>query len=236
MTSQEPRARAGRPAYRRELASGIVIASTTPAHASQLEALQRVVFPTLAPAQRFAARHYLRHLELFAEGQFVALHGDRVVGATSTIRRRFDFEHPYHTFDDIIQGGWLTSHQPDGDWLYGADLGVHPDYRRQGLALALYAARQELVRTLGLRGQVTAGMLSGYGAVKDRLSAREYCDAVQAGTLEDPTLSMQLRVGFEVRALLPGHLDDPTCDGYAALIVLDASREVPGAPRPASEE
>ncbi len=62
------------------------------------------------------------------------LDGDRVVGATSTIRLHFDFEHVDHTFAEIIQGGWLTSHEPTGDWLYGADIGVHPDYRGRGLA------------------------------------------------------------------------------------------------------
>ena len=59
------------------------------------------------------------------------------------IRLHFDFAILDHTFADIIQGGWLTSHEPDGDWLYGADIGVHPDYRGRGLAQALYAARQE---------------------------------------------------------------------------------------------
>jgi Acetyltransferase (GNAT) family. len=80
-----------------------------------------------------------------------------VVAATATIRLHFDFTDRSHTFADIIQGGWLTSHQPDGDWLYGADVGVHPDYRGRGLAQALYAARQELVWTLGSRGRLRRG-------------------------------------------------------------------------------
>ena len=155
-------------AYRRVLPNGLVIASARAEHAAQLEALQRVVFPTLADEERFKTAHYLKHLDLFPAGQFVGLDRERVVAATATIRLRFDFTDRSHTFADIIQGGWLTSHQPDGEWLYGADIGVHPDYRGRGLAQALYAARQELVWTLGLEGQVTAGMMSGYGAVKRR--------------------------------------------------------------------
>lgn len=137
-----------------------------------------------------------------------------------------------HTFADIIQGGWLTSHQPDGDWLYGADIGVHPDYRGRGLAQALYAARQELVWALGLKGQVTAGMMSGFGAVKHRMSAESYYDGLVSGRLNDPTLSMQQKVGFEFRALLTDYLSDPVCDNYSVLIVLDAARDVRGAVRP----
>jgi GNAT superfamily N-acetyltransferase len=222
---------AGTNNYRRVLPDGLVIASAQPAHADALEALQRVVFPTLADEQRFKAAHYRKHLELFPEGQFVGLDGDRVVAATATIRLHFDFDRVTHTFAEIIQGGWLTSHEPDGDWLYGADIGVHPDYRGRGLAQALYAARQELVWALGLKGQVTAGMLSGYGAVKDRMSAEEYYAGLVAGRINDPTLSMQRRVGFEFRGLLKDYLEDPVCDNYSALIVLDAAADVRGAVR-----
>lgn len=214
------------------LRDGPVIAGARPEHADALAELQRVVFPTLAPGQRFLAPHYRKHLELFPEGQFVGLDGERVVAATATIRLPGDFGHQAHTFDDIIQGGWLTSHRPDGAWLYGADLGVHPDYRRRGLAQALYAARQELVWALGLRGQIAGGMLAGYGAVKHRISAEDYYAGLVVGTINDPTLSMQRHVGFELRGLLEDYLQDPACGNYGVLIVLDAGKDVAGAVRP----
>jgi 4-aminobutyrate aminotransferase/(S)-3-amino-2-methylpropionate transaminase len=217
--------------YYRRLPDGLTVLHTRPEHAEQLEALQQICFPTLADAERFKASHYRKHLGLFPDGQFVVLDGDRVVGATTTLRLHFDFEHIAHTFADIIQGGWLTSHEPNGDWLYGADVGVHPDYRGRGLATALYAARQEAVWRLGLRGQVTAGMIPGYGAVKDRMSAEEYYREVVEGRVKDQTLSMQLGVGFEPRALLAGYLNDPVCDNYSVLITLGADKDVRGASR-----
>src|SRR5215467_7295086 len=118
--------------YYRRLPDGLVVMQTRTEHADELEELQRLCFPTLDDAERFKARHYRKHVELFEDGQFVVLDNDRVVGATSTIRLRFDFHHVDHTFAEIIQGGWLTSHQPDGDWLYGADVGINPAYRRRG--------------------------------------------------------------------------------------------------------
>jgi 4-aminobutyrate aminotransferase/(S)-3-amino-2-methylpropionate transaminase len=217
--------------FYRRLSSGIIIMQSRPEHADELEALQRTCFPTLVDAERFKAAHYRKHIELFPSGQLVALDGDRVVGATTTLRLTFDFDHLDHTFADIIQGGWLTSHQPDGDWLYGADIGVDPDYRGRGIAMALYAARQEVVWRFDLKGQVTAGMIRGFAAVKDRMSAEQYYADVVAGRISDPTLSMQLRVGFEPRALLANYLNDPVCDNYSVLIVLGADREVPGASR-----
>ena len=221
--------------YYRRLPGGLLVMQTRREHADQLEELQRICFPTLADAERFKAVHYRKHVDLFEDGQFVVLDNDRVVGATTTIRLHFDFQHFDHTFSDIIQGGWLTSHQPDGDWLYGADIGVHPAYRRRGLAQALYAARQELVWALGLKGQVTAGMLSGYGAVKHRMTAEQYYEALVEGRLSDPTVSMQRRVGFELRGLIANYLQDPICGNYGVLTVLDADKDVAGAVRPGSE-
>ncbi len=216
----------------RDFGGGLAVGPTRPEHAVQLEELQRVVFPTLAPEERFRAPHYLRHLELFPEGQLCVVDrrpgpgGERVVGMTSTIRLDFDFDHPGHTFADVIQGGWLTSHQPDGRWLYGADLGTHPDYRGRGVARALYAARHEVVRRLGLLGQLTVGMPSGYGAVKDAMTAAQYYDEVVRGVRRDPTLSAQLRIGFTPRGLIPGYIRDPVCDGYGVVLVLPQDREV----------
>jgi predicted N-acetyltransferase YhbS len=199
---------------------------TQKAHVAQLDALQKLVFPTLAPEQRFEARHYLRHIELFPEGQLVVLEGDRVVGATSTIRMDFDFAHPGHTFADVIQGGWLTAHDPNGKWLYGADVSVHPAFRRRGIARALYRARHDVVHRLGLLGQVTVGMPSGYGAVKDQMPAQQYYDELVSGTRTDPTISAQRAVGFELRGLLPDYIDDPVCDDYGVVLVLPADKEV----------
>ena len=55
-------------------------------------------------------------------------------------------------------------------------------------------------------------MLSGYGAVEghdDR--PRTTTPSVIAGRRVDPTLSVQLRIGFEPRGLLPDYMNDPVC-------------------------
>ena len=221
------------PGPARELArfggGGLAVCRTGPEHAAGLEELQRVVFPTLAAEERFRAPHYLRHIELFPDGQLCVVDraaGDRVVGMTSTIRMDFDFDHPGHTFADVIQGGDLTSHQPGGRWLYGADLGTHPDYRGRGIARALYATRHALVRRLGLLGQLTVGMPSGYGALAGAITAEQYYAELARGERRDPTISAQLRIGFQPRGLIPGYINDPVCGCYGVVLVLPREREV----------
>jgi GNAT superfamily N-acetyltransferase len=212
--------------YHRETETGLVVRHMQPEHAGQLEQLQQIVFPTLAATELIRAEHYLRHLELFPEGQFVITDGDKVIGMTTTMRSDFDFANYHHTFAETIAGGWLTNHNPFGDWLYGLDIGVHPVYRGLGLARSLYRARHDIARQLGLKGQVTVGMMSGYGAVRGEISGEAYYKELLEGRRKDPTLTPQMKIGFELLALIPDYVNDPVCGNYGILIKLDIDKEV----------
>lgn len=213
--------------YTEVLPSGIIIANMLPVHAAPLEALQRMVFTALAEEELLHTDQYKKHLEVFPEGQFVALDNDKVIGATTSMRYHYDIENPEpHTFQEVMGGGWLTTHETDGEWLYGIDVSVHPSYRKMGIAKALYRARQHTVHQFGLKGQITVGMLNGYGAVKDKISVDEYYEKVRSGELFDPTVSVQQKVGFVLKGLIKEYLHDPTCGNAGALIVLFAETKV----------
>ena len=202
---------------------------TEPRHAAALAELQRTVFPTVAPAERFRADHYRGHVAMFPRGQFVAVASappHDPVGATTTLRLTLDLSHPQHRFPEFLGGLFLTAHDPVGEWLYGADVSVHPDWRRRGIARALYAARQSTARLLGLRGQLTVGMLNGYGAVAAKTTAEEYYERLVAGEIEDPTVSAQMRIGFRPGGLIPNYVQDPRCGGYGVLLTLAADEVV----------
>jgi ribosomal protein S18 acetylase RimI-like enzyme len=212
--------------YQKQLDNGLVVQHMQPEDVLQLEALQRIVFPTLADDELILAKHYLRHLELFPEGQLVVKDGEKVIGMTTTMRSKFDFSHYHHTFKETIAGGWLTNHDPEGDWLYGLDIGIHPDYRGLGLARILYRARHEITNELGLKGQVTVGMMNGFGAVSNQLTGEQYFQELIAGKRKDPTLSAQLKIGFEPIALIPDYLNDPACGNYGVLIKIDSHKTI----------
>lgn len=199
----------------------ITVVQTQPDHIPQLVIHQRVCFPTLDPEDHFSAENFATHLRLFPEGQHVALDGNRVVGQSSTFRISGDKVFKPHTFEDIVDHGNFGCHDPNGEWLYGADISVHPDYRGRGISRMLYDARKALIRRLGLRGMVAGGMLPGYVAYRDQMSVEEYVAAVVAGRLSDPTLTPQLRNGFTVRGMLYDHIRDGKVP-HAALIVWEA--------------
>ncbi len=204
--------------------AGVIVRRSEAAFADQLEALQRRVFPRIAPSEIITARHYRRHLEVFPEGQFIGLDGDRVVASTSSMRCSLRTDP--HTYLAISDNLWIGTHDPAGAWLYGLDLMIDPDYRGRGIARLLYRARQALVIELGLAGQYTVGMLNGYEAYQKQMPLDQYYEAVVAGRLDDPTIGLQLRIGFEARGLVRDYLDDPTCGNAGVLLVLSANHTV----------
>jgi GNAT superfamily N-acetyltransferase len=199
--------------------SEITITNTRSEHLAALAAHQRLCYPTLADYELMTEEHFASHLRLFPAGQHVALDGDRVVGQSSTFRISGEIVFAPHSFHDIMAAGFFTNHDPHGDWLYGADMSVHPDYRGRGLAGKLYAARKELIRRLNMRGMVAGGMLPGFNRYKDELSVEEYVERVSRGELTDPTLTPQLRSGFVARGVLRDYIDDAAITPHASLIV-----------------
>ena len=201
--------------------AAITIAQTIAEYADALASFQHLCFPTLPQEDLFNADHYRSHIHQFAEGQFTALaHTDagvRVVGATTTMRS--DMTHIPSHFMEMIGHNWLTTHQPDGAWLYGIDMSVHPDFRRMGISRLFYTERAALVQRLGLRGEMVAGLLPGYFAHREQMNIEQYVDGVCSGKLTDPTLTPQLKNGFLVLRLLHGYVTDPRSDNVATLLV-----------------
>jgi GNAT superfamily N-acetyltransferase len=210
--------------YNKKTPQGYSIQNTQSHHAQALDELQEIVFPTLAAEERMQAKHYLKHIELFPEGQFIILDGNKAIGMSSTIRYHLALND--HTFLEVSEGLWLTSHEPDGEWLYGMDVGVHPDYRGQGLARQIYRARQETCKLLGLKGQMTVGMPNGYMDFMDKYTLDEYYAEILRGAIHDPTVSVQQRMGFELVRLIHNYLDDPQCGNGGVMMILPVEKTV----------
>lgn len=194
------------------------VVTSRPDMASRLEEIQRASFPNLAEAELMTAAHYLEQIKTFPEGQHAIIdHTGLPVGSSTDFIVDFNLDNIQHKYMDITGHNYLTHHDPKGDWLYGADIGIHPDYRSQGLGKLLYAARHNLVRRLNLKGHIICGMLKGYQAYKKKISAEDYVAKVIAEEIFDPVVSVQLKRGFIFHGIVNDYVEDPSCDNKAAL-------------------
>ncbi|MBZ0294540.1 MAG: GNAT family N-acetyltransferase [Anaerolineae bacterium] len=159
------------------------------------------------------------HIERFSESVFVALHHRKVVGfALTMLTNRAPSEKPL-TWDHAVGGDQLDNHTPTGEWLYGVDFAIHPDYRRRGIGTRMYRARFNLVKRLNLRGFYAGGMLRGYEKYRHRMTLQEYGDRVIRGEIKDPTVSMQINRGFKPRTVIENYAHCPEANDGAVLIV-----------------
>lgn len=158
-------------------------------------------------------------LQRFPEGQFVALDGDLVVGMACTMRTADDPEGKPHSWDDAIGDKALRNHVPDGEWLYGVEFTVRPEYRKQRIGSRLYEARFDLVRRLNLRGFYAGGMLMGYHRYADSMTVQQYGEKVKNREIIDPTVTMQMNRGFEAVQVIENYTTVPDAGDAAMLIV-----------------
>jgi GNAT superfamily N-acetyltransferase len=200
----------------------ITIVQTRPEHIPALVEHQKICFPTLEVEDLFGVEHFTAHLRVFPQGQHVAMADGRVIGQSSTFRVRSEYVFKQHTFHEIVGHGFFSEHDDEGEWLYGADMSVHPDFRGRRVSRMLYGARWEVIRRLGLRGIVAGGMLPGYNAYSQQMDVETYVAEVVAGRIVDATLTSQLRNGFTVRGILYDHIRAGDMTGHASLLVWEA--------------
>lgn len=205
-------------------ALSIEIVNLDASMAEDLVRIEHLAFPMANRDELFSVEIIEAYARVFPEGYFVAKLGSELVGQGAGIYLDFDFDHPQHTIVEITGENQCGNHDPDGDWYYGTDISVHPDYRGLGVGKRLYEARKDLVRRHGKRGIIAGASLPGFFEHKDGMTIHEYVDRVVAGDLTDPTLSFQMGNGFQVRGLLENYMDDPADDGWAALIVWEVEK------------
>ena len=188
--------------------------------------LEHQAFPNTSREELLDEEYATQLAADFPEGNFVGVDDAGVPICTGFgIRTHFDFDHPNHTIDSLIDdnidryGGGESGDVAAGDWYYGLTIVVRPDHRRRGIGNELYVLRKQVVRDLGLRGIVAGGVIPGYAEHRHAMTPRDYVGRVAAGELTDRTLSFQLRNGFEVRGVLENYMYNPLVDHAASLIV-----------------
>ncbi len=158
-------------------------------------------------------------LTIFPEGQICIEDKGRVVACALCLIVDYKKYGDNHTYQQITGNYKFTTHDPNGDVLYGIDLFVHPAYQGMRLGRRLYDARKEMCENLNLKSIVAGGRIPGYAKYADKISPRAYIDLVKKKDIYDPILSFQLSNDFHVKKVLTNYLpSDSESMAYATLL------------------
>ncbi len=176
-------------------------------------------------------QQFQAQLARFPEGQICIEDKGKVVGAALSLIVDYGRYGDFHSHKDITGDGYLTTHDPDGDTLYGVDVVVHPKYRGMRLGRRLYDARKELCRNLNLQRIIFGGRIPRYDKFSHKLTPQEYIVRVKKNEIYDPVLTFQLHNDFHVRRVITGYLpEDEESHAYAVIsewINIDYRQERP---------
>jgi GNAT superfamily N-acetyltransferase len=198
---------------------GIVVRNTRASDFPDIIALSKAVY-SFPP--HWNERQLTSHLEIFPEGQFVAVDSTTgaLVGMAASLIIRWDDYDLCGSWQDFTDRGMFTNHEPiRGRTLYGAEVMVAPDLQRRGVGSAIYAARRRLAQQLKLPRLRAGARLRGYYRYANLMSPEEYTIQVVRGQIKGMTLSFQLKEGFRVLAVVSDYLlGDPESLGHVAVI------------------
>ena len=143
----------------------------------------------------------------FREGQFVAVLDDEIIGYCASIITKEKKAKSRHTWRKITGNAYCSTHNPKGDFLYGAEVFVDPAFRRMRIGERFYKERTKLCKRLSLRGIAFAGRMPLLRKKYKQVGSPEvYLQKVLDKKIRDPVINFQIKQGFEVLDILKNYL------------------------------
>ena len=186
-----------------------------------LDLVERVYSPVMEGYKKTTVRAQIRN---FSEGCFVITHNDQIVAYSASIIVSEDLALKKHVWKEITADGTGTTHDEGGDYLYGYETCVDPNFQGNRLGLRIYNARINLVKYYSLKGIVFAGRIPGYYKKHKKVkNVEEYIEKVKLKEFKDTTLGFHLRNEFEVLGVLPNYIpSDKESMGYGVHLKWDS--------------
>jgi len=157
----------------------------------------------------------------YPEGHFVAVYENDIVGYAAAIRVSGKKCLQPHTWREITGNGYASTHEENGDYLYGYEVFVDPTRRRLRIGQRFYNERKNLCRYLRLKGIVFAGRLPQLNKkLKEVKTIENYFELVKQNKIKDSVLSFQIKNGFELLGYFENYLPyDKDSLGYASHMI-----------------
>ena len=186
-----------------------------PIHFAGVIELQQLAFPP--PFDRdllWKEEHLIAHTTKFPLGQLVAVSDSQIVGSCSNTILNSDWFDQKLPWKEMVGGYSISTFDPAGKTLYGLDISVHPDFRRQGIGKTFYEHRKALVCNLDFQRYATTCRIPDFES-SGCSNVHQYGQEVLAESRSDRTLTPLLRYGLTMISVLENHWDDPE-SGHAA--------------------
>lgn len=162
------------------------------------------VYPGMGSYKKEMIRGQISH---FQDGCFVIIIDNKIVAYSASLLIDEETAMSKHTWKQITANGYATTHNDEGEYLYGYETCVDPEVRGKRLGQRIYNARKRLVEFWKLKGIIFGGRIPNfhkkYKKVKD---IHEYIEKVQKKEFKDPTLGFHLRNGFQIVGILEDYL------------------------------
>ncbi len=186
-----------------------IVRQTTQKDIADISALSKRIY---APHPGHTEAMIRGQINNFPDGQFVVEVDGRIVGHCATFIINGTVALEPHSWGAITGDGFASRHDPDGDYLYGMEVSIDPDYRRLRIGQRLYDARRKLCEKLALKGIVFGGRMPGYARRRKQYpDPNDYVEAAQDRKVRDPAIQFHLSNGFEsigiIRAYDPEDYD-----------------------------
>ena len=183
--------------------------------------LMAKAYPAFGPTGVYSEAQLRGQMHQFPEGQFVATYEGHIIGYCATFRIPKSLALASHDWATITGRGYASRHDPQGDWMYGMDVCVDPDFRGRRIGQRLYNERRRLCQDLRLKGIVFAGRMPNLARRWKAVgSAENYLKLVLEGKQRDPVIGFQLRNGFEPVGILHDYLPiDHESRGFATHMI-----------------
>lgn len=186
-------------------------------HASVKEAMI-AAYPSM-PDVYWGEDHLQKLMDIFPDGQVVIEIDGKLAGCALSIIVPESLISSTHTYREATGNFTFSTHDPEGEVLYGIEIFIKPDYRGLRLGRRLYDFRKELCENLNLKSIAFGGRIPNYHKYAKELSPKQYVEQVKRKEIEDPVLNFQISNDFHPTRILKGYLEGDTASNEFAVLL-----------------